>query len=901
MECYLLTLLSLFLLCSVTSPIQIEVDWQTGRNTNSCGILGFNSCKTISYALEGVRNNTQLMLGSGHQYINGTVSVSNLNNLTIVGHFDNTTIDCGDEYSGFSFISTTYIRLENIVFDNCGFSLGNNSTKVKKNDKSVIFFLASSYIFLYLIQFANSIGSALVIHNTIDVEISGCIFDNNSFNGLQIEFSGTNDNRSSHYLIQNCSFYRNGIFSMSRGAGVSILLRDDVLSKEFEITLCRFRNNNATYGGAIALQFHDNSSHNSISVRDSCLAHNNAIKEGGAVQIFIRSWSSIHNSIIFDNVTFLENVASIGGGVLIKSISTVSGRNYITFCSCIWSNNHAEVAGAAMTLYPIYFREEEQDYLIGFSVIPVINNSIFLSNAIDHHNQNSGTGIGIIYSESISLNISGNVKFDSNTGSPIYISSANIHVHKDSTLEFHNNLAIKGGGVALMHGSYLTAHENTTILFVRNIVSESGGGIFSDLSNYIDYLHFRHCFLRYYDTSIHPKEWNTHFKFTNNSAKGLGQDIYAASLKPCCNIYNITNPIDLIKHHPFVFDTNHSKVGTTVSTDPDEISPTENCSNSSIQVYPGIKKILPIKTMDELSHTVTPILLATYDCGKARGCPFHAEQQFIANYIYSIVLNKPRNKPKFNTTFSLRLSTISTREIGISIIIHITNCPIGYYLHKGKCVCSNLVLPGIVSCNTSSEQTITVKVGYWFGCKNGDASQLLAGNCPPGYCSYRGQANSLFEIEQECTTLKNLSCSNHRTGRLCGDCIDNYSVLYHSDRFRCYKCKHTFGIFLYFLSELLPLTILFCVIILFDISLTSGPLSSFVFFAQVLDIFEVTAYGSYTLPNPMKQISHLYRFIFGFFNLDFFRLDAISFVFLQKLLLLIYWLLSMSLRCMDLP
>ncbi len=859
-----ITALLLLSSISVTLPKEIMVDWTTGKDIESCR-NGIISCKTIAFALTDITSNTNLTIGSGNQYINGNITVSTVSNITILGQSTNTTVHCDGSYSdALMFVRVHSFILGNMSFVNCG--------RRDVSENPAISFLLSTQVHLYHVRFE---GSALVFDNTEDVVLNDCQFINN--NRLQIEFNGS-DQYHSLYRIERCLFVNNSD-SMENGGGLSITFRDNIQFKDFVISSCNFSHNLAKYGGALSLRYYNNSANSSIIIKDTDFAYNNAM-EGGAVQLFLRSRNLVNNSITFDNVTFSNNYAKIGGGgVSIKSIKTISSQNTITFHSCNWNQNRAVSAGGAITLYPIYFIEDKQDYFIGRHVIPVFNNCNFSSNTIDHYNNEHSqqNGIGIIYSDGISLNISGNVTFEDNVGSSIYISFANIHVLENSNLVFRRNSAINGGGIALMHSSYLTAHENTNIVFDKNEALESGGGIYSSLSNYMDYWHFKHCFLRYFNSSvINLNEWKTKFHFISNTANGLGGDIYAASLKPCCNIYKINDTMDLLTSTPFIFD-NHTETGSTVSTDPYNITLVNYIysSNQNIHVYPGLNKHLPINTTDELGHILYPVLLVTCDSDVNNdSCPFSTKQQFITNY--NITFTQSTNDT--SEAFSLRLSTLTTREIGITLSIKIDHCPIGYTLNKGECVCNAvLTQPGIVSCNTSTQQ-IVIQIGYWAGCKNNDTPEILTNKCPPGYCDYTDQTHGLLQIAQSCKELYSSSCSNHRAGKLCGDCIYDYSVLYHSDRFRCFKCENKIsGIFLYILSELVPLTILFCIIILFDISLTSGPLSTFVFFAQVLDIFEVTAFGIYISPKPIKIISSSYRFLFGFFNLDFFRLDHLSF------------------------
>ena len=52
-----------------------------------------------------------------------------------------------------------------------------------------------------------------------------------------------------------------------------------------------------------------------------------------------------------------------------------------------------------------------------------------------------------------------------------------------------------------------------------------------------------------------------------------------------------------------------------------------------------------------------------------------------------------------------------------------------------------------------------------------------------------------------------------------------------------------YGILFYFLSELLPLTLLFITILVMNISFTSGAVNGFILFAQVIDLLYIDAYG----------------------------------------------------------
>ena len=855
---------SLFLLFSfafvvVQAEQRITVDWTTGRDVESCRFSGHH-CKTVSYALMGITSDSEIFIMSGYQSIgNATPVVDDVSNIAIIGQSADTIVHC-DNTAGIEFQDVNDIHIENVVFDRCGVPF--NTT---------IRFTLSSNIFLYRVSFRNSSGSAIVFLNTIgNVSIVNCSFVESEFQSVYVIFDGV-QKQPSWYAIENCLFDGNNFFSNKKkqkdelkGGGLYIKLNGTISNKEFVIQFCNFTRNVAFSGGAICIDLDNMVVNNSFVLKNSKLLENTAQREGGSLNLVILGMNVVGNRFIFSDLHFIGNKASMGGGVMIKSIATHNRQNNISFDSCLWQNNTANYAGAAIVLYPVFFPEEKDDFFVGKYPILVLNNAVFCVNSFYHTTNSQPLGLGTIYSDYISLNISGNVSFKDNHGSSIYISSAHVNMLEDAQVVFSNNTALNGGGLALMHGSRVMLHKNTSVYFDHNRALELGGAIFYDLRNYMDYFHLKHCFLRYYNSSIHPNEWETVVNFSKNTADGYGQGIYAASLKPCKDAYNVDKVLDL---KPF-WSLNVSEV----STDPSSMK--LNINGSSLRIYPGLQTILPIVTSDELDQSMTPILLATCGNDGLKWCPYKVAQKNLYITDYSISFNIPNS---LDTSFILSLSTLNTRQIQLTLNISIQECPVGYTKVNGQCQCTSTELSGVVSCNNSVSRTV-MRVGYWAGClQNGSISTIITANCPSGYCSYQNQSNGLYFIESDCLNLNEMSCAHNRKGRLCGDCLDNYSVNFHSTNFVCSKCTHfEYGIVFFILSELLPVTILFCFIIFFDVSLTSGPLSSFVFYAQVLDIFHAYRYLDY-VPEAIKQLSVIYNFLFGIFNFAFLHFDGASF------------------------
>ena len=87
----------------------------------------------------------------------------------------------------------------------------------------------------------------------------------------------------------------------------------------------------------------------------------------------------------------------------------------------------------------------------------------------------------------------------------------------------------------------------------------------------------------------------------------------------------------------------------------------------------------------------------------------------------------------------------------------------------------------------------------------------------------------------------------HRQGRLCGECVDGYGLAAYSYYFiHCTNCS-SYGYrnwIEYFAKAYIPLTVFYCIVIVFRINATAPPLNTLVLFSQLL-----------TLPSFMRLIA----------------------------------------------
>ena len=208
----------------------------------------------------------------------------------------------------------------------------------------------------------------------------------------------------------------------------------------------------------------------------------------------------------------------------------------------------------------------------------------------------------------------------------------------------------------------------------------------------------------------------------------------------------------------------------------------------------------------------------------------------------------------------------------------LTECEIGYFLNNYTCECECAASDylGLVTCNP----TVLLRSGYWMGFCAPNSSELCTSHCPYGFCSYHKMKPSatVHPLPNDSSLLDYAICGPSRTGRLCGKCADNYSVYFHSSKYTCGPegmCHLGWVFFL--ISEIVPLTLFFVVILIFNISLTNGNVNSFVLFAQILDALFTHGNGSLKFPRVIDVFRDTLTFFYRPFNLDFFGLEELSF------------------------
>uniref|UniRef100_A0A1X7SUX7 Uncharacterized protein n=2 Tax=Amphimedon queenslandica TaxID=400682 RepID=A0A1X7SUX7_AMPQE len=560
---------------------------------------------------------------------------------------------------------------------------------------------------------------------------------------------------------------------------------------------------------------------------------------GGGVNIDLsptevyRNTYPSNNTITFQFCYFNNNSGSYAGGVGIVmasvSLNYRKKANYIKFHSCKFESNKASSGSAVHINRNI--PNESGDY---FVALVYFYNCSFLGNAQPHPNfkakGNSALQSGAFYANKVWVYFGEETIFRDNNGTALQVSDTSIEFKDNSTTIFQNNSGIKGGAILLTGDSELYIKHNVSVIFDGNRAVSYGGAIAVLHLQVQNLAYSDKCFvtLNFYNSYSKPI-----FNFTDNKCdSGFGNDLFISNLESCrarcktlSHMHNVSIT-DIFSRKCFgTFNFSACSIAT----------PTKSLSVSQvINAIPGIPMKLNITQEDYFQNDTSalfPLTLAISGKNNIRINP-----HVITNNKHVTFYGNPHE------TAQLLIQTETMTSISVTAELNLINCPPGFIFDKfDSCVCSalgNNRYQGIRYC-TSNYSAITPN--YWAGyLSNATNTTFVTGHCSVKLCNYNNTKHKFgfyqLPIDYDKEKLNDFVCSSNRTGTLCTKCIDNHIVSYHSPSFKCEPSHHChYGILLYILSELLPITIIFIVIIIFNIYLTSGTLYTFIFYAQIID------------------------------------------------------------------
>ncbi len=529
--------------------------------------------------------------------------------------------------------------------------------------------------------------------------------------------------------------------------------------------------------------------------------------------------------------------------------------NTLELSNCHWHENQAKVGAAVV-----------------FSVWHSVSNGslvhVKLRNiTVEDHNSTSNlqvagkaVGVGAMYIDTIPVQLREYANFHRNDHSALVAVNSQIDVLGQCTATFDDNQGRNGGAIALYGSSFIRVHNGTQMNFIDNCAKLQGGAIFWKGLRGHDLISSRNCFIRYKNIETSPGDWPVYFNFTGNIAAGQNNSIYATTFLPCLWGGSLDEVFRWSTH--WYYSSNGSS--ETLSDPATFTKPTY-----TMDMFPGQMKKLPVVTIDDLDNPATYRTVYTAYSLDTSFAEVDNSSRYISDNEITL-FGKP------DTSTQLGLYTLDPRVLYVTINVSMNPCPLGFTPDKSPpdastaCTCATgYSYNDLVNCSETDFTAHLQVQGLWIGrCDDAcdDENTIVAGYSPYTYSLSGAQ----LKLPNNTSNLSKQLCGpSHRQGTACGSCIKDHSPSVNSHTYECVRCtdddvKYSWIIFL--LTEMLPQTILFGILLLFNVSLTSGPANAFLLFAQVI----TTAFGLYvTHINPYSKARMATDIVYGIWNLDF--------------------------------
>ena len=512
-------------------------------------------CFTLSeYAqqcLHNLTSNTTLLLLPGDHVLSVNFSVEDVSGFEILSPADGhqTRIVC-QGLVGFSFRNISHVTMHGLRIKSCS---------------------KGTAMFRFPIEYG------VLLHSVSDTSISNCSFQDSAGTALGV-FNSSLVLRGSNYFTGNCR--RCGMFTKScfcHGGGIYANM--STLKFTGNST---FRDNSATFGGAIYAKYNNFITFNGNSIFGNNSAeydgggifawsstlifngcngfgNNSAAHYGGGIHVLytrmtfngnsiFRSNSAGHGGGINGSSVFRNNSALNGGGVFAYN-STLN----ITGNSTFENNSAARYGGGIDALFSTVMNfngnsifRNNHAAVAGGGILTFQNNTLSFTGIINftHNSAVAGGSMSVMYS---AVKLTGNISFTHNSansqGGGIYLLYSTLNLIGNST--FRKNSGWIGGGIYAKESTLSITGSSSgnrkhgggsilcTSIFQKNLAMIHGGAVYAEDSA----LSFQGNSVvsgnsaRYYAGGIYSKNSNLTFRgstsFCSNSVQVLGGGIYA--------------------------------------------------------------------------------------------------------------------------------------------------------------------------------------------------------------------------------------------------------------------------------------------------------------------------------------------------------------------------------------
>ena len=921
-SCVALVVLQLLLTSlTLSTAVIVRIDADNGTNTSDC-ITGNHSCRTLQYAVTNSYNDDTTFLLLSDLTLLSTVNFTSRHNITITGAAEQPKqliCNCNHSNCGLVFKNCSNLSLQSITVKNC--SLESHFHKDLLMKTGVIIENGSGITSLdnftatknkgYGTVILNTGGTVLIYNSTFGYNYLKLLEQNQARGGgglyiaLSFDYNSTDCfNSESYYEIIDSNFHNNSIrwsksffqdWTASYGGGLDIFVGENAVNNTIIIQTCEFMNNTAAFGGGLFIACENTCVGNLFEIENSTFQYNSNKFGGGGVAIGITSKDSQDlphgNTVTFQNCSFIKNTAWYGAGTAIYASRQQNdlSENHVNFTNCSWVDNTG-VISPAVDLAPGFKDQDDTRFIVMVN----FNDCVFRSNRINDYNHESDKSrqfegnahkirehynvsirfiqqyhhSGVFLVTKLNVYFSGTNKFQSNIGTALYLSSAQAIFSEYSTTLFINNSGLLGGAVALNAYSRINYYDNVAFNFEANQATKGGAIYVHSIDQRLAFASYT-CFLshcgNFKDSVRKPRNVSFNFVANNATLYNASRGMYLMSsvfacLRSCDFITKTFNstPQQVFGDIGCLGNFTYDSLNQVTSEGSIAVQVTQ--SNSTyVNITPGVIFSLPIDIYDSFGNDVTNISIYTAQIDSTCPQSTKIDPAFTNSPVNFIkILGEPETKG------TLILSLAGAHDTQVELNFTLSWCRPGYVLHEGGCVCSASLndtyhYHGIRHCNSSTDSAV-IDPGLWVGYTNTTAptqQYLYTAPCPRAYCK-----KTNLQLNVSADSLSEYICNGYREGFLCGTCQNGTSVFFNEFYLNCHKNYNChLGPLFYAVLELLPVSVVFGVIILADISLTSGIAYSTIFVAQMLYSISFTVNGAISEIRGFAFVDYLYGIV----------------------------------------
>ena len=740
------------------------------------------NCTTLSeYAQEAERyftSNTTIVFLPGDHVLDTNITVANVARLTMRGESSSSNytakVVCSGPF-GLNFTNMMKFKIQSLDFTNCSktyYILFN----VLNSIITSIFHVPFTPTFPFIAK------HALLLQSTQYAELVNCSFHDNIGTALVVinsSITAENNDFTHNYCEPSRCISGGGIVSIS--SSLTLIGNTKFIGNigiGIGAGIFMF---NSTLNSIGNFHFESNSNIGSIPITGF----------GGVnVGAMFAHTSSLHfngTNNFTNNSAQSQNIGDYGGAICVVGDTSLSFTGTSNF-----KQNSATIGGA---------------------IYAYINCMLSITGTSNFSSNSARQGGAILLATNNSMTFDGNISFTNNGdstseaisfGGGMYLSNSTISIMPDTTVYWENNSASLGGAIYVQDQtsplSYCPQIDNFGIINIIRCFYQLPGGDFSH---------------------------NTRLVFRNNYTEREGSALYGGAINKCrLDSYPNDNMFDTI------FEIEYGNKNSEIYPNPLRICPCQHnhpdCSNSNIYktVYPGETFQVPVVASGRQSTTFSAKV----------GSRVQNENSSLQGFQYSQKINSNCTLLNF-TMFSLLNSVVlqlyeegACGTFGDILNIHLTinqNCPPGFHISEmtRSCVCEKRLERFTSSCNITSGN-ITRESGqqFWVGYVHENDSEGLIHHplCPFDYCTSQTVNFPLNNTD--------VQCAYNRSGRLCGACKANYSLVLGTSH--CEQCNNS-HLSLLILFAVIGVALVFLLLVC-KLTVAAGTLSGLLFYANIV-------------------------------------------------------------------